>query len=101
MAHRGRFQAQGQKLEESEAWTQKLGLVLKDSIILIANLESKLSKKDRNIRKNAFEKTKKFVKKAKLHGGISVVGTKNFSKTFLVKGKERVDIEIHQGEAFI
>src|SRR5690606_10178575 len=101
MSHRGRFQAQGQRLEESEPWKQSTGLILKDSLNLINKLENKLSKKDKKIRKKAFSQTRKFAENANKNGGISVVGLKNFSKTFLVSGKERVDIEIHQGKAFL
>lgn len=101
MQHRGRIQAQGQKLEESEPWSQVNALLLADSISLINNLEGKIPEKDRILRVKAFMKTRKFVNQAKINGGISVVGLKNYSKTFLVRGKERVDLEIHDGIAFI
>lgn len=101
MKNRGRFQAQGIKLEESESWSQMSSLISEDAINLINKLEIKLPTKDKKIRKKVFEKTRTFVLKAKKNGGISVIGLNLFSKTYLVMGSERVDIEIHKGIAFI
>ncbi|PWN69316.1 hypothetical protein C1631_014775 [Chryseobacterium phosphatilyticum] len=101
MNNRGRFQAQGKKLEESESWAQEKGIELDESLKLIEKLKTKIPRRELNIRKKVFEKTKKMITVANSNGGIKVDGDKIFSKSYIVFGKERVDTEVFKGEAFI
>ncbi len=56
LAHRGRFQAQGGGVEESEKWAQDEPLSLKRALILLARLIAKLATKDYKRRKNQLTK---------------------------------------------
>lgn len=99
MKHRGRIQAQGKKLEESEAWAQNEPPTIEEGLDMVENLKSKLSKKDLEIRKDAFEKLEKIIVNAANTNGIEAPS----NVTINVKGhrKERVDIEVKKGKAFI
>jgi len=63
--HRGRIQAQGGNLEESEAWWQDKPLTLEEGLILLEKLKDKLP-----------------IEQAGENGGINA----QVSKTFRVKG---------------
>lgn len=97
--HRGRFQAQGGGVEESEAWSQQSPLTRTKALSLLQRLIQKLLPKDYAKRKQAFEKAENFVNNASENGGIFAV----IKKTFKVKGSkdERVDIEVLGGKAFV
>lgn len=97
--HRGRFQAQGNGLEESESWAQDKPLSTSNALSLLRGLMAKLNPKDLIRRKTAFEKAEEFVENAGENGGIFAVK----KKTFKVKGSkdERVDIEVLGGKAFV
>lgn len=102
MKHRGRFQAQGKSLEESESWAQDLALLHTDGVILLNKLEKKISKKDARIRLQAFKQCRKFIDRAKKNNGISVTDMRkpcliSFPRNY----KERVDLEVRKGIAFI
>jgi len=95
--NRGRFQAQGKKLEESVSWAQAQPIYHCEAILLIHNLKKKLKRRDLEIRQQAFEECIAYVNKANKNGGIEAVHTKSFPKNY----KERVDLEIHKGVAFL
>mgnify|MGYP005844676681 CR=1 FL=1 len=97
--NRGRFQAQGDGLEESENWAQDEPLSVEDALALLDTLQKKLKKEDAEIRQQAFEKARQFISEAGENGGISAP----ISKTFKVKKTKdlRVDIEVNAGIAFI
>lgn len=97
MKHRGRLQAQGENLEESENWSQEEPLSKNEGLTLLENLKNKIPKKEAEIRSEAFNKASKFIKQGP-HKVISAPITRSFK----VKGTkcERVDIEIQKGEAF-
>ncbi len=99
MKHRGRIQAQGEKLEESEFWAQEEPPTKTDGLNMLQQLMNELSKKDREIRRKPFEKAKKFIENAAEYGGIDAT----VFKSFYVKDtdKERIDIEVRQGIAFV
>ncbi|MFD2720393.1 hypothetical protein ACFST9_16830 [Hymenobacter monticola] len=104
MSHRGRFQAQGKKLEESEPWEQGTPLILKDGQTLLKTLESKLKPKDRRIRKESFIDCMKTIVRIQKNGGYNVTHAgKPLLKSFPVDDTEheRVDLEIHAGIALI
>jgi hypothetical protein len=102
MNHRGRFQAQGVALEESESWSQKEALYYDEGKSLLDTLESRLSKNDRWIRMLGFRQCHKCIKKASQNGGINVEAMgRPFIKSFPKNHRERVDLEVHLGIAFI
>lgn len=97
-AHRGRFQAQGEKLEESVAWNQDSPLTAIEARAKLEELKNKLDKGSLSVREEAFQKADNFVLSACKCGGVDAP----VSKTFMVKGarRERVDIEVISGKAF-
>ena len=97
MKHRGRIQAQGEKLEESESWAQVEPPTIKQAEEMVGKLKGKLPKKALKIRESAFRKTLRFIR----NGPYKVIDRK-ISKTFMVPDTdhERVDIEIQNGTAF-
>lgn len=99
MLHRGRIQAQGEDLEESESWATDTPPTWQEGIEMINKLENKIPKKEAELRKEAFEKAKNFVTQAGQNGGVNAV----VQKTIMVKNSEeaRVDIEVRKGKAFI
>jgi hypothetical protein len=95
--HRGRIQAQGKKLEESERWAQFSPLSLKKGIGFSIILEERLSTRAKLLRKEAFEKCREFMIRSSENGGCPVT-----TKTFLAEAPhERVDIEVRLGIAFV
>lgn len=100
MDNRGRFQAQGKTLEESENWSQIDELKYSDGKKLLDQLENKLSPKERQIRGIGFKKCRECILEASKNNGIRVVN-KPFIKSFPKNARERVDLEVHKGVAFI
>ena len=98
MKHRGRFQAQGGGIEESESWAQSSPLSVKKALELLKKLMAKLRKEDFEKRKQQFSKAEAFIKEAGKNGGVIAP----MKQSFKVKGSkdERVDIEVLGGKAF-
>lgn len=98
MEHRGRIQAQGENLEASEAWSQNEPLKKSDGLKMLEILKNKIPRKETKIREKAFKKAAQFINQ-----GPHEVITAPITRSFKVKGtkKERVDIEIQKGKAFI
>lgn len=98
MQHRGRIQAQGENLEASESWSQNEPPTKSWGIKLLDELKKKIPKKEAEIRKKAFDKAAHFIQQGP-HQAVNAP----IMRSFAVKGtqKERVDIEIQKGEAFI
>ncbi len=99
MKHRGRIQAQGKKLEASETWSQNKPPTKKDGLNMLEKLKNKIPKSEVKIRETAFKKAERFIKRASLTNGVDAP----VSITYRAEGyiKERVDIEIKKGKAFI
>jgi hypothetical protein len=97
--HRGRIQAQGGGVEESESWAQDTPPTVEEALEFLENLKNKLTKTEYEKRKTEFEKAEKFIKQAGENGGVNA----KVSKTFKVKDTKdlRVDIEVISGKAFI
>ncbi len=97
--NRGRIQAQGDKLEESESWAQEEPPTKTEGINMLQSLMRKLSKKDRELRKIPYNKAVKFIENAAENGGVYAT----VFKSFYIKDteKERIDIEVRQGIAFV
>ena len=97
--HRGRIQAQGGDIEESEPWSRSDPPTVRDGLGMTDKLKNKLPSKEALIREKAFEDAKKFIERAGQCGGVDAP----LSKTFLVKQtkNKRVDIEVSKGKAFV
>lgn len=97
--HRGRVQAQGNKLEASEAWSQDTPPTVEDGLNFLQQLADKITKSEFLVREKEFKKAAQFIKQAGDNGGIDA----KVSKTFKKKGTKdvRVDIEVIKGTAFV
>ena len=88
--NRGRIQAQGDGLEESESWHQEEPLSKKDGLSLLDRLRNKLSPKDRKLREKQFDDAERFIRGAE--GGVDAPIRQTFQN---YKTKDtRVDIEV-------
>ena len=98
MKHRGRIQAQGENLEASEAWAQNKAPTVEEGLSMLEKLKNKIPKREADKRAKAFLKAKRFIEQGP-HEVINSVKVRSFA----LKGssKERVDIEIQKGKAFI
>ncbi len=98
MEHRGRLQAQGEKLEASETWVQNEPITKSNGLNLLEKLKTKIPKNEAKLREGAFKKASKFIE----NGPYQTV-TKTIVKSFKVPDTEheRVDIEIQKGTAFV
>ncbi len=96
-AHRGRIQAQGDGLEESETWHQEEPLSRSDGLSLLRKLKDRLSADEQEKRDRPFREAKRFIEQAQ--GGVDAPLRKTFRNR---KTKDvRVDIEVWSGTAFI
>lgn len=98
MKNRGRIQAQGAALEESESWSTNQSFNKTSGVNLLTLLKGKLSKHDLKLRDNEFKKAENYINNAPKETGASA----QVSKTYRVKDtrSERVDLEIIRGTAF-
>lgn len=95
--HRGRVQAQGGGVEESEAWAQSDVPNKSDGYCMTVSLKRKLRKKDLKKRERSFKKLDKFI------GNAPSAGYDYSSQSytpFPPQGDVRVDVEIKKGKAF-
>lgn len=97
-AHRGRFQAQGGGVEESESWSQDQPLSKSQGLQLLARLKARLPAKARGQRKKAFRQAERYIQQAE--GGIDAHKLKSFYDDKKDRSI-RVDLEILSGRAFI
>jgi hypothetical protein len=98
LKHRGRIQAQVEKLEASEAWAQNKPPTVEEGLGMLEKLKNKIPKREADKRAKAFLKTRKFIEQASENGGLNAAAFISFN----VKGstKERIDIEVRKGLAF-
>jgi hypothetical protein len=99
MENRGRIQAQGKNLEESEAWSQESPPTVDDGLEMLTKLKEKIPKQEFKIRENAFKKAERFIKNASESNGIDAPSNVSFRAEGYIQ--ERVDIEVKKGKAFI
>ncbi len=66
---------------------------------MLEKLKLKIPKNEAKIRKTAFDKAKKYIEQASKNGGLNATAFNSFN----VKGtpRERVDIEVRTGIAFV
>lgn len=99
--HRGRLQAQGKDLEESETWARDVEITVTEGLALLIKLRDKLTEAERKLRENAFLNCMEFVNHLQVNGGYDTrISGKPLKKSFIVRGQERVDLEIQSGAAF-
>lgn len=95
--HRGRIQAQGGGVEESEAWAQSYVPNKSDGFGMVVSLKGKLGEKELKQRERPFKKLDKFIEKAPR------VGYDYSSQSYTPIPPccdVRVDVEIKKGKAF-
>ena len=97
--NRGRIQAQGNFLEESESWGIIEEITKNDGHDKILNLQEKLTNQQLIDRNRAFQKLENFINDAPANGHYAQI-IKSFSNTPQERSI-RVDIEIRSGRAFI
>lgn len=96
--HRGRFQVQGDGIEESEAWSQDEPLTKRDALNLLDKLKGKLKPADIEKRKRSFKKAEGLIKGAE--DGIDAVRKRSFYDD-TERRDIRVDVEVLGGKAFV
>ena len=97
--HRGRFQAQGAGVEESERWAQDDPLSAGSARRLLEALELKLTPRELFLREQAFTEARQFVDRAETAGGVGV--TRKSYPQVPRRDSRRVDIEVSAGRAFV
>jgi hypothetical protein len=96
--HRGRIQAQGGGIEESESWAQDDPLTMEEGLTLLQKLKSKLSKWELKKREEKFNRLEDLMHRGKKAGGLDA----RYSQTFGEPESDvRVDVEILSGRAFV
>ncbi|MCM7565672.1 hypothetical protein [Enterobacter asburiae] len=98
-SHRGRLQAQGKTLEESEKWSRETPLSGKKALALLSDLKLKIPPAELNIRLGVFAQAEKDINRCMAAKGVSA----QYPKSYVVIGTrhERVDIEVLAGRAFV
>src|SRR4051812_30705106 len=98
MDHRGRFQAQGGGLEDSEPWNEEKPLPAPRGHELLSSLQAKIPPREAAIRHESFTKAHRFIDSGASSGGVGPC-----KKSFVVRGgrDQRVDIEVLSGVAFV
>jgi hypothetical protein len=99
MDHRGRFQAQGGGIQESEPWDDPDPLTGFKAHHLLAALKSKIPQSEAALRGPSFLKAHGFIDRCAAHGGIGP--TKQTWPKPSRKDSRRVDIEVQSGRAFV
>ena len=95
--HRGRIQAQGGGVEESEAWAQNYIPYKSDGHDMIDDLKLKLSMDALKQRQNSFERAEMFIDRAPSGGWDT---SRQSYPGCPPHGDVRVDVEIIKGKAF-
>jgi hypothetical protein len=98
MNNRGRFQAQGDNVEKSEAWAQADSLKKTPANSLLNSLTAQLTHRELEVRDIALQKARAFVDDAPTEG-YNLVLIKKFNNPG-VRKSIRVDVEIRNGCAF-
>jgi hypothetical protein len=97
--NRGRIQAQGNYLEESESWGEIGEITKNDGHDKITDLQERLTNQEMVDRNRAFQKLENFIDDAPQNGHYAQI-IKSFSNSPQERSV-RVDIEIRSGRAFI
>jgi hypothetical protein len=100
MDHRGRVQAQGGGIEESEAWARDQPLPAPEGHTFLDTLRDKLSPSEQAMRVEAFAESHVFIDVAAAAGGAGAGTCKSFPRRPR-KDQRRVDIVVIKGLAFV
>jgi len=99
MEHRGRIQVQGENIEASEAWSQDEPLTKTEGFKMLLKIKRKIPFKESELREEAFRKAEIFIEQAAISNGVDAPSNVSFrAKGYL---KERIDIEVIKGKAFL
>ncbi|ULQ51701.1 hypothetical protein [Flavihumibacter fluvii] len=98
MTNRGRFQAQGNGVQKSSAWTTDNTIYKHDGHIHINNVEGQLTNPELAERNLALQKARNFVNAAPNEG---VTPLKKTFKNSPLHRSVRVDVEVIAGFAFV
>jgi len=109
-SHRGRIQAQGNRIEKSEPWAQATPLTLIQGRLKLTTLWQSLSPAEQRNRNYAFIAADKWMSKVSTYGGVQAIMKVSFLEIdYRKSGKDqisdpdhtRVDIEVLKGQAFV
>ena len=103
-AHRGRFQAQGARLQESEPWAKNTPLTIVEGRALLTALKCKLNRADRLEREAYFNEWASKIEVLHQAGGFDADVGGHYIKTIphgASPSDPRVDLEIRKGKAFV
>lgn len=98
--NRGRFQAQGDKLEKSKSWAQVNVPTKRDGYSFLDELKAELTPAELNARETSFVKARRWVDASPPNGYVVVNQIKTTFKTSPPVRDIRVDVELHSGIAF-
>ncbi len=98
MRNRGRFQAQGNGIEKSEAWAQQDDVYKDNGTDMLDDLETQLTQAEFDDRYIALQKARDFVNRCPLDG---VPPLKKTYSNNLQNRAVRIDIEVNAGVAFL
>jgi len=96
--HRGRIQAQGGGVEESEPRTRPSPLLTSEALRLVDILEDRLTTIEADRRRDAFVSARRFIRNAAPRG---VGPTKKSWPSPPRRDQRRADIEVQKGLAFV
>jgi len=99
--HRGRIQVQGGGVEKSRNWTQDVPRSRSQGQQDLAALKDELTKSQLRIREQAFEKAARFIDATTYTAPPDLHRTFRNDEVIARRGSERVDVEIHEGTAFV
>lgn len=97
--HRGRLQAQGGRIEQSEAWAQDTPLPATEGFRRLDLLKDRLSPREQEYREKAFDLARRFIIQVAGAGGTGP--TKKSYPQPPRRDQRRVDIEVIKGLAFV
>ena len=100
ISNRGRFQAQGDGLEESKSWAVEVVPTKRNGYSYIEDLKGQLSPAEFIVRLQCFDKAKKWVEEAPANGYVVSLVIKTSFPLKPPKKGIRVDGEIFSGAAF-
>lgn len=98
--NRGRFQAQGDRLEKSTPWAQEDIPTKLDGYSFLDDLKGQLTPSELSVRVSCFEKAKNWVNEAPRQGYVVVTPIKTSFQPYPPIKDIRVDGELYSGTAF-
>lgn len=105
-AYRGAVQAQGDDIKKkggyTRSWAQEFPVTADEGLAFLSDIEGQCNKNQKNQRKFAFVKAKRFIENARKAGGVwPEAQPHSFQHRQRTVNNARVDIEIRDGITFI